>query len=207
MPKRTEPIEGNFYRESIVHALNQAVIYYDEPTGGHSARVGDLAGLLAAQLDLGHPDRLLVAHAGVIHDIGKLGIKPEILAKAGPLTPEERTEVQRHSAIGAEVLLDISPDLALLAGGVRAHHERWDGTGYPDGLAGEQIPLFGRLLAVVDVYDALTSPRNYRKSFYTSDEAMAYIEEHAGTQFDPECVSATLDVLRAQAHGLHQFPD
>ncbi|NNN19451.1 MAG: HD domain-containing protein [Acidimicrobiaceae bacterium] len=82
--------------------------------------------MIAAQLDLSRPDRLLVAHAGVIHDIGKLGIKPEILAKAGPLTPEERTEVQRHSAIGAEVLMDISPGLALMAAGVRAHHERWD---------------------------------------------------------------------------------
>ncbi|NNN19450.1 MAG: hypothetical protein HKL84_06295 [Acidimicrobiaceae bacterium] len=81
------------------------------------------------------------------------------------------------------------------------------GTGYPDGLAGEQIPLFGRLLAVVDVYDALTSPRIYRELFYTSDEAIAYIEEHAGIQFDPECVRATLDVLRAQARGLHQIPD
>jgi HD-GYP domain-containing protein (c-di-GMP phosphodiesterase class II) len=194
--KDNELDESKFYRKSIAEALNRALSHYDEPTANHSERVGTLAGLLAAQLDLDRPDRLLIAQAGIVHDVGKLGIRPAILAKTGPLTPDERTEVQRHSAIGAEMLLDISPDLAPLAEGVRAHHERWDGTGYPDGLAGDEIPLFGRLLAVVDVYDALTSPRIYRNSHYTSSEAMTYLEEHAGTQFDPQVVRATLDILR-----------
>ena len=173
-----------------------------EPQGRRSPlHVGDLAGLIAAQLDIDRPDRLLVAHAGVVHDLGKLGLSPAILAEPGPLTPEERVEVERHPVIGAEVLLSISADLAPMAAGVRAHHERWDGTGYPDGLAGEEIPLFGRLLAVVDVYDALTHPRIYRKAVYTRSRARAYLEEHAGTHFDAECVSASLDILRAKARG------
>lgn len=198
MPGGIKSVDHEFYRGSITRAFSQALSEYDESTADHSERVGGLASRLAAELDLDYPDRLLVTHAGLIHDLGKLGVKPAILVKAGPLTSDEWVEVQRHSAIGAEVLLDISPELAPMAEGVRAHHERWDGTGYPDGLAGEQIPVFGRLLAVVDVYDALTSPRAYRRSAFSPGEAMTYLEGHAGTQFDPTCVAAVLDVLRSQ---------
>ncbi len=193
------------YRDSLVRAFNEAVADYDESTAAHSVRVGNLVGALAAQLNLDQPDRLLATHVGIIHDLGKLGIKPAILAKPGPLTAAERAEVQRHSAIGAEVLLDISPDLTALAEGVRAHHERWDGTGYPDGLVGEQIPLFGRIISVADVYDAMTSPRHYRPSVFTHDETTAYIEDQAGVQFDPECAGAIVEVLRSQGRGRTQF--
>ncbi len=191
---------SKYYRKSIAEALNRALFHYDEPAANHSKRVGTLAGLLAIQLDLDRPNRTLVAQAGIVHDVGKLGIKRAILAKAGPLTPDEQTEVRRHSTIGAEVLLDISPDLTPIAEGIRSHHEHWDGAGYPNGLAGKKIPLFGRILAVADVYDALTSPRVYRESCYTSDAAKGYIEEHANTQFDPEVVAAMLDLLRLQNH-------
>ena len=197
--------DHEFYRKSIVRAFNEAVSDYDESTAAHSGRVGDLVGEVAAQLDLDRPEQLLARHAGIIHDLGKLGIKPAILAKAGPLTPSERAEVQRHSAIGAEVLLDISPDLTHLAEGVRSHHERWDGTGYPDGLVGNQIPLFGRILAVADVYDAMTSPRNYRPKVFTMDETRSYIEDQAGMQFDPDCADAMVEVLRSRARGRSQF--
>ena len=196
--------DHEIYRKSIVRAFNEAVSDYDESTAAHSGRVGDLVTRVAAQLDLDHTERLMAKHAGIVHDLGKLGIKPAILAKAGPLTPLERAEVQRHSAIGAEVLLDISPDLAYLAEGVRSHHERWDGTGYPDGLVGSQIPLFGRILAVADVYDAMTSPRNYRPKVFTPDETRSYIEDQAGIQFDPDFAGAMVEVLRVQARGRSQ---
>lgn len=191
--------------DPLVRAFWEAISSYDSMTGTHSGRVADLAGLLAAQLDINLPDRLLMAHAGLVHDLGKLGLPPAILAKSGPLTPEERAEVERHPIIGADILLSTSFDLAPMAAGVRAHHERWDGTGYPDGLAGEQIPLFGRVLAVVDVYDALTNPRTYRNFVYTRSQARTFLEEHAGSHFDPECVSASLDVLIAQDRGRRQF--
>ncbi len=191
--------------QSLVRALGQAVASYDGLTGRHSGRVGDLAGLLAAQLDLSSPDRLIAAHAGVLHDLGKLGMAPSVLAKEGRLTPEETAEVQRHPIIGAEMLLAISTDLAPMAAGVRAHHERWDGTGYPDRLAGAAIPVFGRVLAVVDVYDALTHPRTYRKTIYSASHARAYLLERAGPHFDPDCVDASLDFLVARERGRRQF--
>lgn len=194
------------HRDLLVAAFRDALNAYDSQLARHSGKVGTLAALLAAQLDLDHADRLLVGHAGVVHDLGKLGVSPSILQKPGPLTPEERVQVQRHSAIGAETLLSLSDELEPMAAGVRSHHERWDGHGYPDGLAGEEIPRFGRLLAVVDVYDALTQERAYRKKVFSSEEGRAYLEENAGTQFDPEYVSAVLDVLRAQAADRRTFP-
>jgi len=194
------------HEESLVHAFDSALGAYDTHLAGHSSRVGNLAGLLAAQLDLERPDRLLVTHVAIVHDLGKLGLPRDVLVKSGPLTADERREVERHPAIGASVLLAMSQDLVPLAAGVRAHHERWDGAGYPDGLSGEQIPLFGRLLAVVDVYDALTHPRIYRSNVFSPAQARAYLEEHAGTQFDPECVRAGLEVLIAHERERRQFP-
>lgn len=195
----------NEHEDSLVRAFRKAISAYDATTGKHSGRVGDLAALLAAELDIDHPDRLLVTHAAVVHDLGKLGLSSVILNKPGPLTPEERAEMELHPVIGSEVLLSVSSDLAPMAAGVRSHHERWDGTGYPDGIAGEEIPFFGRLLAVVDVYDALTHSRTYRNFAYTPSRARAYLEEHVGSQFDAECVRAGLDVLRAKQQGRRQF--
>jgi putative two-component system response regulator len=191
----SEPDEGESYRSSIAVALNRALFHYDEATAGHSVRTGSLAGRLATELDLDRLDRTLVVQAGIVHDVGKLAIKLAVLHKAGPLTADEKIEMERHSGIGAEMLLVISSDLAPIAEGIGSHHERWDGTGYPDGLAGEEIPLFGRILAVADVYDALTNTRAYRNWKYTRDAALAYVEDHAGTEFDPKVVAAMLDLL------------
>lgn len=193
-------------QSSLVHAFERALDSYDAHVARHSERVSDLARVLAAHLDLDHPDRLLVARAGVVHELCKLGLPRGILGKPGPLSPDERAAMERHPIIGADVLLVMSHDLKSLAAGVRAHHERWDGSGYPDGLAGEQIPLFGRLLAVVDVYDALTHPRVYRKGVLSPAKARDYLDEHAGTQFDPECVSAGVEVLTAREQRRSQFP-
>ncbi|WP_298207776.1 HD domain-containing phosphohydrolase [Ferrimicrobium sp.] len=186
--KDNELDESNFYRKAIVGALNRALYYCGEPIANHSKRVGILAGSLAAQIDPDRPGRLLIAQAGIVRDAVKLGIGPAILAKTGLLTPDERTEAQRRSAIGGEMLLDISPTWPL-AVGVRVHYERCDGTGYPDGLLGGGISLSGRLLVYTDVYDALTSPWMYRNSHYTSSEATTYLEEHAVTQIDPQVLA------------------
>lgn len=200
------PGGGHEHERSLVHAFDSALDAYDAHLGGHGTRVGHLAGLLAAQLDLDRPDRLLVTHVALIHDLGKLGLPRSILNKRGPLSPDEREAVQRHPVVGADVLLAMSRDLDQLAAGVRSHHERWDGGGYPDHLSGESIPYFGRLLAVVDVYDALTHPRAYRNQIFSPPAARAYLEEHAGTQFDPECVRASLEMLIGLERERRQFP-
>ena len=192
-------------QDTVVRRLEGVLAAYDQDLWNHSIQVSDLARLLAAQLDLDHPGRPLVAHAGVVHDLGKVGLPRAILDKPGPLTAEERQAVERHSAIGADMLLALSPQFAPLAEAVRTHHERWDGGGYPDGLAGEKIPRSGRVLAVVDVYSALTQPRRYRSTVFSPAEARAYLQEHAGTQFDPECVAASLDVLRAHETSRRQL--
>lgn len=196
---------GDEGRRAVVHDLGRTLAAYDQDLWDHSSHVADLAALLAAQLDLDHPDRLFAAHAGLVHDLGKLGLPRAILNKPGPLTAEERRAVDRHCAVGAEMLLTISPQLAPLAEAVRSHHERWDGGGYPDGLAGAKIPRSGRVLAVVDVYSALTQPRLYRRDVFSPAAARGYLEENAGTQFDPECVAASLEVLRAYEMGRRQF--
>ena len=188
--------EGESYRSSIVEALNRDLCHYDEATANHSVRTGTLAGRLAIQLDLDRLDRTLIVQAGIVHDLGKLAIRLAVLHKTGSLTADERIEMECHSRIGAEILLGISPDLAPVAVGIGSHHERWDGTGYPDGLAGEEIPMLGRVLAVADVYDALTNTRAYRNWKYTPDAALGYVEDHAGTKFDPKVVAAMLDLLR-----------
>ena len=154
------------HKQRLIVAFRSAQKVYERLLAEHSDRVGELASRVAAQLSLDSFDRHLAERAGAIHDLGKFGISPELIARTGPLAPHERVEVQRHPVIGSEMLLAISENLSPLAAAVRAHHERWDGAGYPDGLWGESIPQIGRVLAVADVYDALTSVRPYRDSVF-----------------------------------------
>jgi len=193
------------HKQRLVSAFRLAQTIYERLLAEHSDRVAKLAARVAALLDLDQSDRDVAARAGAVHDLGKFGISPSLLRRTGPLSDKERTEVERHPVIGAEMLLAISPGLASSAAAVRAHHERWDGGGYPDGLKGEDIPRLGRVLAVVDVYDALTSLRPYRDSIYTPAQAVAYLKDNSGTQFDPICVSAGLEVLLAEAIGRRHF--
>lgn len=186
------------HRHEVVESFGRMLPAYDADLWDHSDVVADLGLLVAAEIDFDHPDRLLVADAGVVHDLGKLGVPRSILDKPGPLTVEERRAVERHPAIGADMLLAISPHLTALAEAVHSHHERWDGSGYPDQLAGEEIPRAGRVLAVVDVYSALTQQRSYRSKVFSPGEARAFLEEHAGSHFDPQCVEATVGVLQAR---------
>jgi putative nucleotidyltransferase with HDIG domain len=165
---------------------------HDLPTYQHSERVQRWAALLARQT-LISDEQLLTAidAAALLHDVGKLGISVRLLNKPGPLTIAEYDEVKRHSTIGADALTAAGCP-SLLAQLVRHHHENWDGSGYPDGLEREDIPMGSRLLAIVDCYDALTSDRPYRLAL-DPDHAVALIVQRRGTMYDP---AITDDFLR-----------
>jgi diguanylate cyclase (GGDEF)-like protein len=167
--------------------LAQAVDARDTYTGSHSKRVGELAARIAARMGVAEEEIELLRLAGSLHDLGKLAISEDLLRKAAPLTDDERAVLQRHPEIGFRMLegLGVTP----VAEWVLHHHERWDGRGYPDRKAGEQIPLGARILFVADAFDAMTSERVYRCRLEPAD-ALAELERCAGTQFDPEIVSA-----------------
>lgn len=162
-------------------------------TPGHSERVAELARRLAIHLRLPPHDVELIALAARVHDIGNLGLRSTIFTKPGPLSPVEWREVRTHTEAGARLLRAL-PELAAAAPLVLAHHERWDGRGYPQGLQGEAIPLGARIIAVVDAFDAMTSERPYRRALPPA-VVRAELKEGRGTQFDPRVVDALLDLL------------
>lgn len=175
-------------------ALNRALEAKDETTRNHSERVSAVAGEIA-KLMFPHDRKLIedIIEAALLHDIGKIGVREAVLCKNGPLTVEEFEEVKRHSLIGEQILRPIwSGDRKLAI--VRNHHERWDGYGYPDGIAGEDIPLGARIVAVADTWDALTSNRPYR-SAQGPKRAMDILREGAGIQWAPDVVEAALDLF------------
>jgi putative nucleotidyltransferase with HDIG domain len=174
----------------LFDALEGALGVYHSGTARHADRVRALANLVAAELGLRGTERETVSWAAWLHDIGKMGVPAELLTRNGPLTDAEWVEVKRHPVTGADMLLALSPELAAIAAGVRAHHERWDGGGYPDGLAGEEIPRVGRIVAVADAYDAIAHARPYRSRVFTPDEAISELEAAAGSHLDPEVVAA-----------------
>jgi putative nucleotidyltransferase with HDIG domain len=178
--------------------LAMAAEYRDDNTREHTERVGELAARLARQL--GHDDRTvrLVRAAAPLHDLGKIAIPDHVLLKPGPLTNEEFEVVKTHAVLGARVLAGSESPLLQAAERVAgSHHERWDGSGYPDGLAGEAIPLEGRLVHVADVFDVLVHERPYKES-WTVEAAAEEIQRGAGTQFDPDIVRA-FEALEAGA--------
>jgi diguanylate cyclase (GGDEF)-like protein len=168
-------------------SLAKAVDARDVYTGSHSQRVAELAARIAARLGAEAELVELTRLAGSLHDLGKLAIPEEILRKPGPLTEPERLVLERHPQIGFRMLESLGVD--PVAEWVLHHHERWDGSGYPDGLGGDEIPLGARILFVADAYDAMTSDRVYRARL-TEEEALAELEDCAGSQFDPEVVAA-----------------
>jgi response regulator RpfG family c-di-GMP phosphodiesterase len=179
-------------------AFVQAIEAKDPYLKGHSLRVSLYAGELAAAMGLG-PDAVTVAcRGGMLHDLGKLGVLEPILGKPGPLTPGEHEVIMQHVEVGHRILAPLG-FLSAEALVVRHHHERWDGRGYPDGLAGESIPLAARIVATADAFDAMTSDRSYRDA-ESLEEALAELERGAGTHFDPATVAAfrtiPLDRLR-----------
>jgi putative two-component system response regulator len=178
----------------VLERLAAAAEYRDDDTGQHTHRVGTLAADLAKVLGLPAEQVDLVRRAAPLHDVGKIAIPDSILLKPGRLTPEEYTVMQAHALVGARILSGGRSPLVQMAERIaRSHHERWDGTGYPDRLAGEQIPLEARIVAVADVYDALTSDRPYRPA-WPRERVLAEIAQGAGTHFDPRVARAFLDL-------------
>jgi HD-GYP domain-containing protein (c-di-GMP phosphodiesterase class II) len=170
--------------------LALAAEYRDDNTHEHTQRVGELAARLGRHL--GHEDRTvwLLREVAPVHDLGKIAIPDTVLLKPGRLTREEFEVVKTHAVLGARVLAGSESDILRAAErAVRSHHERWDGTGYPDGLAGTDIPLEGRLVHVADVFDVLVHERPYKES-WTVEAAAEEIRRGAGTQFDPDVVAA-----------------
>jgi putative two-component system response regulator len=157
----------------------------------HATRVGALARRIAECLGVSSQFAALIRETAALHDVGKIVIPDNILRKPGPLTPEEVAVMRTHTTVGAEMFGTVthSEMIAMAATIARSHHERWDGTGYPDGLAGEEIPIAARIVAVADVFDALVTNRPYRDAL-TEAEAIAEIESGKGSQFDPLVVEA-----------------
>jgi len=173
-------------------SLVKAAGYRDYETGAHISRVAHYAYLIAQGLQLSAQDQVLVLDAAAMHDIGKVGIPDHILLKPGRLDEAEMAIMREHPSLGLELLNGCSSRL-LLAGEIIAlgHNENFDGSGYPQGLGGEDIPLFGRIVAVADVFDALTSERPYKKP-WSLEEAADYLRAQRGLHFDPQCVDVFL---------------
>ncbi len=177
---------GNLERISVatLEALVNALEAKDPYLRGHSARVADLSAAIASELGLSDEQVELVRTAGRLHDIGKIGIRESVLAKQGPLTEDEFDHVKTHVVIGAQILAPLT-HLREVIGFVRSHHERADGTGYPDGLSRDAIPIGARILGVAEIYDALTTARPYQEKM-TPDEAVARMRDLVGTVIHPE---------------------
>lgn len=178
----------------LVSRLALAAEYQDDGRSGHNFRIQAGSELVARQLGLGPARAQTIGKAALLHDIGKIGVPHTILAKPGMLDPDERAAVEGHSLYGAHIL-EGSEDPVLATGHTicLTHHERWDGKGYPNGMIGAAIPIEGRIVAVVDVFDALTSERPYKEA-WSSEEARQAIIDGSGGQFDPEVVDAFLEV-------------
>ena len=174
----------------LANALEAKDVY----TRGHSERVGASSRRLALALGLPGAEVEVIARAGLLHDIGKIGIPEDVLRKTGPLSPEEWEVMRRHPVIGAQI---VAPFEFFTAGAVviRHHHERFDGSGYPDGLAGPAIPIGARIVAVADVYDALTSDRPYRPAM-SAAAARAHLAAQAGRGLDEEIVGTFLGLVQ-----------
>ena len=188
---------GLFHDSELEAAQRLALAceFRDDDTNQHAQRVGRTAALLAAELGLPHEDVELIRHAAPLHDIGKIGIADSILLKPGRLRPDELAVMKTHTLIGCQILAGSRSRLLQVGEEIaRTHHERWDGRGYPYGIAGEDIPIAGRVTAVADVFDALNFSRPY-KDAWPLDAALAEMELAAGRQLDPELVALlrTLD--------------
>jgi HD-GYP domain-containing protein (c-di-GMP phosphodiesterase class II)/methanogenic corrinoid protein MtbC1 len=178
-----------------VRRLSMAVEFRDEGTGAHIERIGRFSTMLAEQIGMDQEFCERLTHAAPLHDVGKVAIPDSILLKPGPLTAEERAIVETHAEEGYRLVRGSSSSILDMAATIAlSHQEKWDGSGYPRGLAGEAIPIEGRIVAVADVFDALTSDRAYRKAF-SVDEAVQMMREQRGKHFDPVLLDAFMEVL------------
>jgi len=182
-------------RQETVERLAKALEMHDGETGRHVNRMASIAAFLGEQVGLDRDRVLLLRTAAPMHDVGKVATPDGVLRKPGALTSDEREVMELHTTVGYEILADSDSELLQLAATIAlTHHERWDGAGYPRGLAGDQIPIEGRITAVADVFDALLSDRCYRSAL-TVDDAVEVMRDGRGTHFDPQVVDALLDNL------------
>ena len=174
----------------MLDRLALAAEYRDDATGQHADRIGRASELLALELELGTAEARLIGHAARLHDIGKIGVADKLLLKPGAYSDDEFKAMQLHSTIGARILSGSRNELLMMAEQIAlTHHERWDGQGYPSGLAGEDIPLPGRIVTVADVFDALAHRRPYKEP-WPVDEARREVLAGTGTKFDPRVIEA-----------------
>ncbi|MDH5572646.1 MAG: response regulator [Gammaproteobacteria bacterium] len=182
-------------RLEIVRCLGRAAEYRDNETGLHIVRMSKFAELLGRAYGIGEHQCELLLNASPMHDIGKIGIPDHVLLKPGKFEPDEWEIMKTHAAIGANILSGSDSELLNMAKEIAlSHHEKWDGSGYPAGLAGEDIPLVGRITAIADVFDALTSERPYKKA-WTVEDAVKLINEQSGIHFEPKMVELFNDLL------------
>ena len=175
--------------EALVNALEAK----DPYLRGHSARVADLSATIASQMELSDEEVEQVRVAGRLHDIGKIGTRESVMEKQGPLTPEEYDHVKQHVIIGSQILAPLH-HLGSVINYVRSHHERWDGSGYPDGLKGEDIPVGARVIGAAEVFDALTTSRPYQDKL-TPEQAVEHMAQLSGTVLDPKVYEALATVV------------
>jgi putative nucleotidyltransferase with HDIG domain len=186
-------LELSLAYDATIEGLSRALDLRDKETEEHTRRVADIAMRLAESLGVEDSDRVHMRRGAILHDIGKVGIPDQILFKPGPLIEDEWKIMRRHPDIAVQLLSPVTY-LAPALDIPHWHHERWDGTGYPDRLRGEEIPFSARLFAFADVYDALTSNRPYR-SAWRKHEALEYIKEQSGKHFDPHIVPVFLELV------------
>jgi putative two-component system response regulator len=191
-------------QSSICRGLNQLLDLKDLNTGTHSTRIGETAVRVSVALGLDEDDQRDIEIACTLHDIGKIGVPDRILRKPGRLSEEEWGEMRRHPELGWAILR-LFPGLEDVSLYVLHHHERWDGGGYPGGLTGEQIPLGARVVAVVDAWDAMVSPRAYR-AVVDGAEALRRLRDESGSHFDPEITSVFCEMIEAETRSGESLP-
>jgi putative two-component system response regulator len=176
-----------------IYRLARAAEYKDGGTGAHIKRIGQYCAVITRQMGLSSDKTEKIIYAAPMHDIGKIGIPDRLLLKPGKLDPDEWEIMKRHTIMGSEILQSSDVEFIKLAEVIAlTHHEKWDGSGYPEGLRGERIPLAGRIVAIADVFDALTSKRPYKEAF-SVEESLNIIRKSSGTHFDPNIVDAFFD--------------
>jgi len=194
-------------RLEVVRRLGRACEFRDNETGSHIERMSRYAHLLALKAGLGEDEADKILSASPMHDVGKIGIADAILLKPGKLNPEEFEEIKKHPAIGGHILTGSDSALIKLAELIAlTHHEKWDGSGYPQGLKADEIPIAGRITAIADVFDALTTIRPYKKAWEVSDAA-DFILKNSGSHFDPKLALLFVQALPEMLVIRAQFPD
>ncbi len=192
--KLRESINELEQAEQVIFSLARAVEAKDKYTEGHCGRLSTMAEALGRKLQLSEQDLKILNRGGILHDIGKISIPDSILLKNGPLTPEEFEEIKMHPEMGERICAPLKT-LQPVIPAIKYHQERWDGSGYPEGLKGDQIPLHARIIGIVDIFDALTSDRPYRKAMSEENAYEIIKEETTEGKWDPDIVDAFLEMM------------